>query len=258
MHCLYAGDMRKTSISLRHLARPGAFDGQSGARRRLLAVPLVGCLTAIALLLGPVARERRHLIDAHGRRHQRRERLRPDPERDPARSSHKEFPQFTFKYVGSATGARDPERRERHRRPERADRARCVAREPVRRGRLLVQQPVRERDLHQRLRARRDRPATPPAWRRTPPTTSRRRSPTSRPPARTGTATFFTRGGTTTASGTTVEEHEIWALVNSSGLQAGEPDAVHRERGRRRRACRRSTRPRGVANGGSRAPTAAP
>ena len=33
----------KPLISLRHLARPGAFDGKSGARRRLLAVPLVGC-----------------------------------------------------------------------------------------------------------------------------------------------------------------------------------------------------------------------
>ncbi|MBV9192889.1 MAG: hypothetical protein JO168_02010 [Solirubrobacterales bacterium] len=34
-----------------------------------------------------------------------------------------------------------------------------------------------------------------------------------------GKATFFTRGGTTTASGTTVEEHAIWGLVHSSGLQ---------------------------------------
>jgi tungstate transport system substrate-binding protein len=34
-----------------------------------------------------------------------------------------------------------------------------------------------------------------------------------------GRATFFTRGGTTTASGTTVEEHQIWDLVHSSGLQ---------------------------------------
>jgi ABC-type tungstate transport system permease subunit len=34
-----------------------------------------------------------------------------------------------------------------------------------------------------------------------------------------GHATFFTRGGTTTASGTTVEEHQIWALVQSAGLQ---------------------------------------
>ena len=33
-----------------------------------------------------------------------------------------------------------------------------------------------------------------------------------------GTATFISRGGTTTASGTTVEEHALWALVNSAGL----------------------------------------
>jgi tungstate transport system substrate-binding protein len=34
-----------------------------------------------------------------------------------------------------------------------------------------------------------------------------------------GTATFLTRGGTTTASGTTVEEHALWALLHNSGLQ---------------------------------------
>ena len=34
-----------------------------------------------------------------------------------------------------------------------------------------------------------------------------------------GKASFFTRGGTTTASGTTVEEHALWGLVHSSGLQ---------------------------------------
>ena len=34
-----------------------------------------------------------------------------------------------------------------------------------------------------------------------------------------GTATFISRGGTTTASGTTVEEHQLWALLHGSGLQ---------------------------------------
>jgi ABC-type tungstate transport system permease subunit len=34
-----------------------------------------------------------------------------------------------------------------------------------------------------------------------------------------GQATFLSRGGTNTAPGTTVEEHTLWALVNSSGLQ---------------------------------------
>jgi ABC-type tungstate transport system permease subunit len=33
-----------------------------------------------------------------------------------------------------------------------------------------------------------------------------------------GTATYISRGGTTTASGTTVEEHALWALMQSSGL----------------------------------------
>ena len=34
-----------------------------------------------------------------------------------------------------------------------------------------------------------------------------------------GNATFFGRGGATTASGTTAEEHQIWALVSHAGLQ---------------------------------------
>ncbi len=34
-----------------------------------------------------------------------------------------------------------------------------------------------------------------------------------------GKATFLSRGGTTTASGTTVEEHQLWALLHGSGLQ---------------------------------------
>jgi tungstate transport system substrate-binding protein len=33
-----------------------------------------------------------------------------------------------------------------------------------------------------------------------------------------GNATFVSRGGTTTASGTTVEEHALWQLMNTSGL----------------------------------------
>ena len=33
-----------------------------------------------------------------------------------------------------------------------------------------------------------------------------------------GTATFVSRGGTSNASGTTIEEHALWALVDSSGL----------------------------------------
>ena len=50
-----------------------------------------------------------------------------------------------------------------------------------------------------------------------------------------GNATFFTRGGTTTAPGTTVEEHAIWALVSSAGLTPTGRGAVHRQRRRRRR-----------------------
>ncbi len=46
-----------------------------------------------------------------------------------------------------------------------------------------------------------------------------------------GKATFFTRGGGTTAPGTVVAEHGYWALVNSAQPHARGRFAVHRVRG---------------------------
>ena len=96
--------MRKTSISLSHLARPGASDGQSGARRRLLAVPLVGFLTAIALLLAPslASADTSSTLTVVGTSDVNDSGLIPNviqPE------FQKAFPQYTFKYLPSATGA---------------------------------------------------------------------------------------------------------------------------------------------------------
>ena len=81
-----------------------------------------------------------------------------------------------------------------------------------------LQQPVRPRDIHQRLRARR-------AEQRSGGVGASGANNIAQALANVATAgasgkiTFLTRGGTTTASGTTVEEHKLWALVNSSGLK---------------------------------------
>ena len=60
-----------------------------------------------------------------------------------------------------------------------------------------------------------------------------------------GKATFFTRGGTTTASGTTVEEHALWQLMFAAGLT---PSGVGWQ-------CVRGGRRRHVADQPERAPT---
>lgn len=103
MQCLYAHAMHKTSISLRHLARPGAFDGHAGARRRLLAVPLVGLLTAAALLIAPAlaSADTSSTLTVLGTSDVSDSGLVPNLIQP---MFNKAYPQFTFKYVGSATG----------------------------------------------------------------------------------------------------------------------------------------------------------
>ena len=96
--------MRKTSLSLRHLARPGALDGRAGARRRLLAVPLVGLLTATALLVAPAlaSADTSSTLTIVGTSDVNDSGLVPNLIQP---AFNKAFPQYTFKYVGSATGA---------------------------------------------------------------------------------------------------------------------------------------------------------
>lgn len=55
MQCLYAGPVRRSGLSLPLPVRPSASDRAARAGRRLLAVPLVGRLTAVALLVAPAA-----------------------------------------------------------------------------------------------------------------------------------------------------------------------------------------------------------
>ena len=207
----------------------------SGALRRRLAVPLLGLLTAGMLLLISPALAARPIVDLDGCRHQRRQRLRAGAEPDPARVQQAAYPQYTLNYVGSATGVAIQTAESGNGSPSALIvHAASLENQFVGR-RLLLQEPVRERDLHQRLRARRPdrRPGRRGGERREQRRSGvrRRRDRRCRPAMRRS----FSRGGTNTASGTTVEEHEIWALVHSSGLQPAEPLAVRGQRRRRRR-----------------------
>ncbi len=217
MHCLYAGDMRKTSISLRHLARPGAFDGKSGARRRLLAVPLVGCLTAIALLVAPslASADTSSSLTIVGTSDVSDSGLMPNliqPE------FTKEFPQYTFKYNGSATGLAIQNAENGTGGPSvLIVHAASLESQFVANGFSYNNQFGNAIFTNDFVLAG---PTGDPAGVASNGANNIAQAFADVAAAgANGTASFYTRGGTTTASGTTVEEHAIWALVNSSGLR---------------------------------------
>src|ERR1700733_6043215 len=100
MHCLYAGAMRKTLSILRHRARPGAHGG-AGALRRPLALPLLGLLTAGMLLLAPALAHAATTLTVVGTSDVNDSGLIPNlikPEFQAA------YPAYTLNYVPSATG----------------------------------------------------------------------------------------------------------------------------------------------------------
>ena len=209
--------MRKTSISLRHLARPGAFDGKSGARRRLLAVPLVGCLTAIALLLAPslASADTSSSLTIVGTSDVNDSGLIPNviqPE------FTKEFPQFTFKYSGSATGLAIQNAENGTGGPSALIvHAASLENQFVANGFSYQNQFGNAIFTNDFVLAG---PTGDPASVASNGANNIAQAFADVATAgANGTATFYTRGGTTTASGTTVEEHEVWALVNSSGLR---------------------------------------
>ena len=209
--------MRKTSLSLRHLARPAAFDGQAGARRRLLAVPLVGLLTAAALLVAPAlaSADTSSTLTVVGTSDVNDSGLIPNLIQP---AFNKEFPQYTFKYVGAATGAAIQNAENGTGGPSALIvHAASLENQFVAGGfsynnqygyaiftnDFVVGSPtgdpagVAANGANNAAQAFADIAAA----------------------GANGKATFYTRGGTTTASGTTVEEHTIWELVNSSGLK---------------------------------------
>src|ERR1700733_14741601 len=217
MHCLYAGEMRKTCISIRHLARPGAFDGKHGARRRLFAVPLVGCLAAIALLVAPslASADTSSSLTIVGTSDVNDSGLIPNliqPE------FTKEFPQYTFKYNGSATGLAIQNAENGTGGPSALIvHAASLENQFVANGFSYNNQFGNAIFTNDFVLAG---PTGDPASVASNGANNIAQAFADVAAAgANGTATFYTRGGTATASGTTVEEHEIWALVNSSGLK---------------------------------------
>jgi len=209
--------MRKTSLSLRHLARPGASDGRAGARRRLLAVPLVGVLTAVALLVAPAlaSADTSSTLTVVGTSDVSDSGLIPNLIQP---QFNKAFPQFTFKYVGSATGTAIQNAENGTGGP----------------SALIVHAASLENQFVANGFSYNDQygyaiftndfvlagPTGDPAGvaGNGAKNVAQAFADVAAAGAN-GQATFYTRGGTTTASGTTVEEHQIWALVNSSGLK---------------------------------------
>jgi tungstate transport system substrate-binding protein len=217
MQCLYIGAMRKTSLSLRHLARPGAFDGQSGARRRLLAVPLVGVLTAAALLVAPAlaSADTSSTLTVVGTSDVSDSGLIPnliEPE------FNKAFPQYTFKYVGSATGVAIQSAENGTGGPSALIvHAASLENQFVAGGFSYNNQYGNAIFVNDFVLAG---PTGDPAGVAANGANNIAQAFADVAAAgANGQATFYTRGGTTTASGTTVEEHEIWSFVNSSGLR---------------------------------------
>ncbi len=209
--------MRKTSISLRHLARPGAFDGHAGARRRLLAVPLVGLLTAAALLIAPAlaSADTSSTLTIVGTSDVNDSGLVPNLIEP---MFNKAYPQFTFKYVGSATGTAIQNAENGTGGPSvLIVHAESLENQFVANGFSYNNQYGNAIFTNDFVLAG---PTGDPAGVAANGANNIAAAFADVAAAgASGNATFYTRGGTTTASGTTVEEHAIWALVNSSGLR---------------------------------------
>ncbi len=209
--------MHKTSISLRHLARPGAFDGHAGARRRLLAVPLVGLLTAAALLIAPAlaSADTSSTLTVVGTSDVSDSGLVPNLIQP---MFNKAYPQFTFKYVGSATGTAIQNAENGTGGPSALIvHAASLENQFVANGFSNNNQYGNAIFTNDFVLAG---PTGDPAGVAANGANNVAQAFADVAAAgANGKATFFTRGGGATASGTTVEEHEIWALVNSSGLQ---------------------------------------
>jgi tungstate transport system substrate-binding protein len=209
--------MRKTSISLRHLARPGAFDGHAGARRRLLAVPLVGLLTTAALLIAPAlaSADTSSTLTIVGTSDVSDSGLVPNLIEP---MFNKAYPQFTFKYVGSATGTAIQNAENGTGGPSALIvHAASLENQFVANGFSYNNQYGNAIFTNDFVLAG---PTGDPAGVAANGANNIAQAFADVAAAgANGQATFYTRGGTTTASGTTVEEHSIWALVNNSGLR---------------------------------------
>jgi tungstate transport system substrate-binding protein len=216
MHCLYAGAMNETLPFSRHRARPGAHGG-SGALRRLLAVPLLGLVTAgILLLMAPAlaSADTSSTLTVVGTSDVSDSGLVPNlimPEFEKA------YPQYSFSYKGSATGEAIQNAETGTGGPSvLIVHAASLENQFVAGGYSYNNQYGNAIFINDFVLAG---PTGDPAGVAANGANNVAQAFADVAAAGiAGKATFFTRGGTTTASGTTVEEHEIWGLVYSSGL----------------------------------------
>jgi tungstate transport system substrate-binding protein len=209
--------MHKTSTSRSHLARPGAVDGRSGARRRLLAVPLVGLLTAVFLVVAPslANADTSSTLTVVGTSDINDSGLIPNLIQP---QFQKDFPQFTFKYLPSATGAAIQAAENGTGGPSALIvHAASLENQFVANGFSYKNQYGNAIFTNDFVIVG---PTGDPAGAGTNAANNAAQSFADIASAgAAGNATFFGRGGNVTASGTTIEEHAIWALVASSGLQ---------------------------------------
>src|SRR3984885_15764698 len=214
MHCLYAGAMRKTLSILRHRARPGAHGG-AGALRRPLALPLLGLLTAGMLLLAPALAHAATTLTVVGTSDVNDSGLIPNlikPEFQAA------YPAYTLNYVPSATGQAIQSAENGNGSPSALIvHAASLENQFVAGGFSYNNQFGNAIFTNDFVIVG---PTGDPAGAGTNAANNAAQSFADIAAAGAqGNATFFGRGGATTASGTTIEEHGIWALVASSGLQ---------------------------------------
>ncbi len=209
--------MRKTSTSLCHLARPGAFGDRSAALRRILAVPLVSLLTAAALLVAPsfASADTSSTLTVVGTSDVNDSGLIPNAIQPQFTQA---YPQFTFKYVGSATGAAIQSAENGTGGPSvLIVHAPSLENQFVANGFSFNSQYGNAIFTNDFVLAG---PTGDPAAVGSNAANNIAQAYADVATAgNAGTATYLSRGGTTTASGTTVEEHTLWALLHSSGLQ---------------------------------------
>jgi tungstate transport system substrate-binding protein len=206
--------MIETLTFPRHRARPGANDG-SGALRRLLAVPLLGLLTAGMLVVSPALASAQTTLTVVGTSDVSDSGLVPNlikPEFQAA------YPQFDLNYVGSATGVAIQSAESGNGSPSALIvHAASLENQFVAGGYSYKNQYGNAIFTNDFVLAG---PTGDPAGVAANGANNVAEGFADIATAgAAGKATFLSRGGTNTAPGTTVEEHQIWALVHSSGLQ---------------------------------------
>jgi tungstate transport system substrate-binding protein len=214
MQRLYAGAMTHPVSSDRR-PLPAGLPARPGLRR-LLALPVLGLLAAAVLMLAPAlaSADSASSLTIVGTSDMNDSGLMPSLIQPQFQAA---FPQFSFHYLGSATGAAIQNAENGNNGP----------------SMLVVHAPSLENQFVSNGFSYQNQyghaiftndfvlvgptgdPAgvTPDAH-----NIAAAMADIARVGAAGGTSTFVSRGGTTAASGTTVEEHALWALMNSAGL----------------------------------------